>query len=202
MNMFASVSIGIAIVSVVGVVLARSASSERNPTHPAKVPDQPAQESMKAARDHAWLKQLVGEWDSTLKMHGHPDQPPAESKGSDSVRAIGDYWVVAETTTTMMGAPYSGVLSLGYDRTKQRFHGTWIDSTASALWIYTGTLNEAGDTLTLETEGPSPQQAAKTIKYRQIIQITGKDSRTMSLSVNAEGGKWMTIITNEYRRTK
>lgn len=188
MKTYSSVGIGLLVFSLVGIVLAQ-------PANPGKEPVQPA-------RDHQWLKQLVGEWDSTLKMYGLPDQPPAESKGTDSVRSVGEHWIVAETKTTLMGTPYSGIMSLGYDQAKQRFHGTWIDSTASALWIYTGTLNEAGDMLMLEAEGPSPQNASKTIKYKQIIQITGKDSRTMSLSVKTEGGNWMKIITNENIRKK
>ena len=200
MNMFASLSIGIVFVSVVGGVLAQSANSGEDATQSAKAPEQSTKDAVKPARDHAWLEQLVGEWGLTLKMYGQPDQPPAESMGADTVRAVGEHWVIAETMTTMMGAPYSGVMSLGYDQTKQRFHGAWIDSFGSGLWIYTGTLNEAGDTLTLETEGPSPQQAGKTIKYRQVIQITGKDNRTMNLSVETEGGQWMRIVTNEYSR--
>lgn len=190
MKKFAILSISIAIALFVSGVLAQS-------PEPTKVQDEPA-----PARDHEWLKQLVGEWDVTFKINMQPDQPPAESAGTDSVRALGDHWVVAETKTTMMGAPYSGILSLGYDPQKKRFHGTWIDSFGGHLWIYKGTLNDAGDTLTLATEGPSMQTPDKTARYKEIIQMTGKDSRTFTSSIETDDGTWMKIVTIEYRRKK
>lgn len=154
-------------------------------------------------KDHEWLKQLVGEWDVTFKISMQPDQPPAESAGTDSVRMLGDYWVVAETKSTMMGAPFSGILSLGYNALKEQFNGTWIDSMGGQLWVYKGTLNDAGDALTLETEGPSLTEGPdKTARYKEVIQITGKDSRTFTSNTETEPGKWMKILTIEYRRKK
>jgi hypothetical protein len=150
------------------------------------------------AKDHEWLKQLVGEWDIQFKMY----MPRAEAAGTDSVRALGDHWVVAETKTTMMGAPYSGILSLGYNPLKKHFNGTWIDSFGGHLWVYKGTLNDAGDTLTLETEGPSIQGPDKTARYKEVIQITGEDSRTFTSSIETDDGTWMKLLTIEYHRKK
>ncbi len=164
---------------------------------------QPPEPAGAPARDHGWLKQLVGEWDTQFKMYMQPGQPPAESTGTDSVRALGDHWILAETRTTMMGAPYNGILSLGYDAVKRRFNGTWIDSFGGHLWVYKGTLNEAGDTLTLETEGPSLLQGPdKTARYREVIQMTGQDSRTFTSSTEAGDGTWVEILTIEYKRKK
>jgi len=188
MKKFAILSISIAIALFVNGVLAQS-------PEPSKVQDAPA-------KDHEWLKQLVGEWDVQFKMYMQPDQPPAEFAGTDTVRALGNHWVVAETKTTMMGAPYSGILSLGYNPLKKHFNGTWIDSFGGYLWVYKGTLNDIGDTLTLETEGPSLQAPDKTARYKEVIQFTGKDSRTFTSSFETEDGKWVKILTIEYRKKK
>ncbi len=186
MKKFATLSAGIAIMLVVSGVLAQSA--------------EPMTEQDEPARDHQWLKQLVGEWDVQFKMYIQPDQPPSEAAGTDSVRAIGDHWVIAETKSTMMGAPFSGMLSLGYDPQKKNFNATWIDSMGGYLWVYKGTLNDVGDTLTLETEGPSMQNLNETARYNEVITITGKDTRTFSSSIEVEDGQWMTILEAEYRR--
>src|SRR5262249_43491407 len=151
----------------------------------------PAADPQKAAapaRDQAWLEQLVGEWDVKFSIYIQPDQPPAESSGTDSVRALGAHWVVAETKTTMMGAAYHGILSLGYNAQKKQFGGTWIDSMGGHLWVYQGTLNDAGDTLTLDTQGPSLQSPDQTARYREVIQITGEDRRTFTSSIEAGDG--------------
>jgi hypothetical protein len=170
------------------------------------VPEQsaaPTKENEAPARDHQWLKQLTGEWDVTFRMYMQPDQPPVESAGTDSVRTLGEHWIIAETKSTVMGSPYHGMLSLGYNALTKQFNGTWIDSFGGQLWVYKGTLNDAGDTLTLETEGPSLTQGPdKTARYREIIQITGKDSRTFNSSMEKEDGTWMKVVSIEYRRKK
>jgi hypothetical protein len=193
MKKFAILSIAGALsVSSVGV-FAQSAEPTKNGV---------SAEASEPAKRREWLKQLVGEWDLQCKMYIQPDQPPAESAGTDSVRALGEHWVVAEAKSTMMGAPFNGILSLGYDPQEKRFHGTWIDSMGGHLWVYKGTLNDAGDTLTLETEGPCMQDLSKTARYKEIIQVTGKDSRTFTSNIETEDGKWTKILSIEYRRKK
>lgn len=164
-------------------------------------PSEPVTAQGEPARDHEWLKQLVGEWDVQFKMYMQPDQPPMEAAGTDSVRTLGDQWIIAETKTTMMGVPYNGILTLGYSPLKEHFIGTWIDSFGGCLWVYKGTLNDAGDTLTLETEGPSLLEGpAKTARYKEVIQITGKDTRTFNSTMETPDGTWMKVVTIEHRR--
>ena len=155
-----------------------------------------AAQSSEPAKGHEWLQQLVGEWDARFRMLGQPEVP-----GTDSVRALGSHWVVAETKTTMLGAPFSGRLSLGYDPLKGHFNATWVDSMGGHLWVYEGTLDEGRDTLTLETEGPSLGDPGKSARYKEIIRMTGEDSRTFTSSIETDDGTWMEILTAEYRRT-
>jgi len=182
---------GIAIAFLVCGVLAQS-------PEPAKVQDAPTKE-----KNHEWLKQLVGEWEIQFKMYMQPGQPPAEAPGTASVRTLGEHWIVAEIKTTMMGTPYTGIHSLGYNAMKKHFNGTWIDSFGGLLWVYKGTLNDAGDALTLETEGPSALQGPdKTARYKEVMQITDKDSPTYTSSIETEDGTWMKIVTFEYHRKR
>lgn len=165
-------------------------------------PPEPAPAAAKSARDHGWLKQMVGEWHVKFAINMGPDQPPMEAEGTDSVRALGESWIIAEMKTTMMGAPYNGILSLGYNAQKEQFHGTWIDSFGGYLWVYKGTLNDAGDTLTLETSGPSPMDSETMVQYREVIQIIGEDSRSFESSFESEEGTWTRLVTIEYHRKK
>jgi len=149
-----------------------------------------------------WLQQLVGQWDADSKMYVEPGEPPTEATGTDTVRAIGDHWIVAQMDTTVFGEPFSGIMSIGYDASKAHYVATWIDTMSGHLWVYKGTLNEARDTLTLETEGPSIEGGGKTARYRESLRITGKDTRTFTSTIETADGSWMTILSTEYRRTK
>ncbi len=149
-----------------------------------------------------WLKQLVGEWDTQYKMYMQQDQPPMESDGSDSVRALGDHWILAEMESTFMDAPIGGMLSIGYNGQKEHFNATWMDTMSGHLWVYEGALNDAGDALMLRTEGPSMEGPDKTARYREVITIKDKNHRTFTSHIEQEDGTWMKILEAEYTRKK
>lgn len=152
-------------------------------------------------KEHAWLQQFVGEWEADVEMN-MPGMPPSTSKGTESTRAIGGFWVLAENKGTMLDKPFTGLLTLGYDPEKKQFIGTWVDSMTSHLWVYEGTLNEAGTMLTLNSEGPCPTAPGKLSKFKETIEFKSKDHKVFTSSMQDENGKWVTGGTIDYRRAK
>jgi hypothetical protein len=159
-------------------------------------------EMPKPVKEHAWLAQLAGEWESTMKCIGMPGQPPAEGKSSEKARMLGGFWIVSEGDGEMMGGKFSSLLTLGYDPEKKKFIGTWVDSMTSTMWTYTGTLDEATNTLTLETEGPNPMAPGKTAKFKEVIVIKDKDHKTFTSNIQGEDGKWTEMMTATSTRKK
>jgi hypothetical protein len=153
------------------------------------------------AAPEKWVQQLVGEWESEAKLIFAPGQPPVESKGSESVRAVGN-WILAETKATTPLGPMTGIMTVGYDPEKKHFVGTWIDSMNSYLWSYKGTLDATGKILTLEAEGPNPAEPGKLGKFRDVIEVKGKDEKTLTASMLGPDGQWTTFMTVSYRRAK
>lgn len=152
-------------------------------------------------KEHEWLQQLVGEWTVESEMMMGPGMPPVKTTGSESARAIGGLWVVAELKGTMpTGGPMSAMLTLGYNPEKKKYVGTWVDSVMNHMWHYEGTLDATGKILTLETEGPNMMSPGKTAKYRDVIEIKSKDHKTLTSSAMGEDGKWMTFGTSHYKR--
>lgn len=150
--------------------------------------------------EHRWLQQHVGEWESVTKMLAGPDLPEAETRSLDRVRKVGEFWTLTEAEAAPGGSPFTAVLTLGYDPEKASFVGTWIDSTSSMLWHYTGKLDEAGQALTLETEGPLPWDPSARGRYREIWEFQGPDHRTFTSTVQKEDGTWMPWVKTESRR--
>lgn len=153
-------------------------------------------------KEHEWLQQLAGEWDGEFELFMEPGQPPMKSKGTERVRALGGFWVVAETSGDFMGTPMAGLLTLGYDPAKGRYVGTWVDSMTSHLWTYEGTVDQAGRVLTLRTEGPCHLAADGRANFREVIELKGKDEKTFTSSVQTDDGQWITIMKATYRRKK
>ena len=47
-------------------------------------------------KEHEWLKQFVGEWDTDMEAIMGPGQPPMKCKGSMSSKPVGPFWVLNE----------------------------------------------------------------------------------------------------------
>jgi hypothetical protein len=70
-------------------------------------------------KKHKWLKQLEGEWVTESEMLMVPGQPPVKCKGTEVVRSLGGFWTVGEIKSDFMGTPVTGIMTLGYDRSRK-----------------------------------------------------------------------------------
>lgn len=150
-------------------------------------------------KEHQWLQQLVGEWESDVHVY-MPGQPEMTSKGVETVRAVGGFWTVSENKGSMMGDPFTGLLTLGYDPASGKYIGTWIDSMSSMLWKYEGKLDESKTKLTLETTGPSCMDPTATADYRETLELKGKNQKVFESHVKGPDGNWTKMMRIEYRR--
>jgi hypothetical protein len=153
-------------------------------------------------KEHEWLKQLVGEWETEAEMIVAPGQPPVTSKGTENIRSLGGFWSVAEMTTECQGVTVNGVMTIGYNPEKKKYVGTWVCSMDNKLWHYEGTLDATGTVLTLETEGPSIIAPGTTAKMRDVIEIKDKDHKVFTSFIQMEDGKWVSFMTMNSRRKK
>jgi hypothetical protein len=151
-------------------------------------------------KEHEWLKQFVGEWETEAEMVLEPGKPPVKSRGTESARLLGGFWIVSEFKGEFLGVPMTGIMTVGYDTQKKKYVGTFVCSSCDQLWKYEGTVK--GQVLTLETEGPNPTTPGKTCKMRDVMEIKGNDLRMLTSSLQAEDGKWVTFMTMTARRKK
>jgi hypothetical protein len=153
----------------------------------------------KPAPEHEWLKQLVGEWTTEGECVAGPDQPPIKMKGTESVTAVGGFWVRAANQGEIMGMPFEGHLTLGYDAAKKHYVGSWIDNMSGHLWTYRGSVD--GRKLTLDAEGPSMLDPTKPAKYRETLEIKSADHKVFTSSIEKDGA-WTLFMTIHYHRKK
>lgn len=152
--------------------------------------------------EHAWLQQLVGEWDIENEIVPAPGQPAMKCQGHESVRAVGGFWIVSHLSSSAGGESMQAVLTLGYDPATKRYVGTWIDSSNSFLWKYDGALDAERKVLTLEAEGPNPMDHFKTARFRDITEFKSPDERVLRSQIQQANGEWVTFVTGVARRTQ
>jgi hypothetical protein len=151
-------------------------------------------------KQHAWLQKFVGTWEADVEATVDPSQPPMKSKGTETSRMVGGFWLIAEGKNDAF--PFSYVTTLGYDTGKQKYVGTWVDSMTDRLWTYEGSVDETGKILTMETAGPCPLVPGKIFKFREVTEFKSPDHRVFTSAIQGEDGKWTTILTVNSRRKK
>ena len=160
-----------------------------------------AMQSSNTLEQHQWLRQLVGEWSVSGALM-EPDGASVVWDSRESIRAIGDFWIVAEGTADGDGQPYVSLMTLGYDPNKEAFVGSWIDTMLTTMWSFVGQLDESGRVLTFESEGPSFADPSATTRYREQIEIVSSEVKRTTSSALGEDGSWTTFMTREARREK
>jgi Protein of unknown function (DUF1579) len=154
-------------------------------------------------KEHRWLQRLLGNWTSEMDCPAGPDQPAGTVRGTETVRSIGDLWVVCEGKADMPGGGTgTTVMTLGYDPARQKFVGTFIGSMMTHMWVYEGTLDAAGNVLTLDTEGPRFDGKDGMAKYKDVIELPDDTNRVLWSQSQGDDGQWTRFMTANYRRVR
>lgn len=156
----------------------------------------------KSQKEHQWLQKLVGEWTYESEASMGADQPAEKATGTETVRSLGELWIVAEGQGEMPGCgTATTIMTIGYDPQKQQFTGTWVGSMMTYLWLYDGELDATEKILTLNSEGPAmSDEAGKLAKYRDVIEFKNDAHRVMTSHVLGDDGQWHQFMTVNYRR--
>ena len=140
--------------------------------------------------EHEMLKKDVGTWDATIEMF-MPGAPPAVSKGTETVTMMGGFWQLTEFKSEMMGQPFEGRGTTGYDPAKKKYVGTWVDTMAPAYYTVEGTYDAATKTLTGLMDGPDPSgvvtKTKETTEWKdadnRVFTMFGPDGKSVSMRI-------------------
>lgn len=157
-----------------------------------------------ATSHHQWLRRMIGEWTFEGTADMGPGQQSMKSSGTETVRALGDLWVICEGQSTMPDDGGTGymVMTLGYSPDKNAYVGSWIGSMMTHLFTYEGNINGCGDVLPLHTMGPSFKGDGKLAPYIDAITFVNNDERWLTSSAQQEDGSWKEFMKTVYKRKK
>jgi hypothetical protein len=160
-------------------------------------------ETQQPHENHHWLMQFLGDWSCVMECPGPPGQPPVILNGRERVRALGGLWIIGEMESEMPGGGISlSVVTLGYDEQAGRFTGTFISSVMSSLWLYDGELDAERRVLALYADGPDFAAPGQVARYRDEMQLTGADERSLRSYVQDAAGVWQPMLTARFTREK
>ena len=145
------------------------------------------------------LKQDVGVWDATVETMTEAGGKPNVSKGVETNALLGGgLWLIQDFKGEFMGAPFQGHGVTGYDPSKKKYVGTWVDSMSTGLSTTEGTYDPKTKTLTSQFEGPGPD--GKTMKMRTTSEWKDAHTRVFTMYSPAGQGEEFAMMKITYKR--
>jgi hypothetical protein len=131
--------------------------------------------------EHKMLEPLVGTWHAEVKVWMDPGQSPQVSSGTLQRKSILDGRFIQEDVQgKMMGQPFRGIGTLGYDRAKQKYVTTFIDSMSTAIQSAQGDYDQSTRTWTFKNEDTCPI-THKHIKMRDTLRVISPNEEVMEM---------------------
>lgn len=152
-------------------------------------------------KQHEMLQRLAGEWEANAEV-SMPGDATMKFESTENIRKLGPFWIVSESTGTVGDTPIESKLTLGYDLTKNKIVGSWIDSVQSYQWVYEGEFDDTGKVLTLETTGPCPMKPGTMSNFKEVLELKDKNTKVFTSSMQQEDGTWIQIMSVESKRKK
>ncbi|HAO46975.1 MAG TPA: DUF1579 domain-containing protein [Ferruginibacter sp.] len=182
-------------------------SATKPETAPATPPDTAAMnkafaEFMAPGPMHKWMEKTNGTWEADITQWMDPKAPPMKSKATLVQSSIlGGRYVTTKFKGTMMGAPFEGLSTMGYDNAKKIFVSTWIDNLGTGIVHMTGTYNETTKTLSLKGYQTNALNG-KDGNIREEMTTIDDDSYSMVMYGDGFDGKEMKWMEATVRRKK
>ena len=130
------------------LLAAEDKKSEKQMDHQARM--EAYQKLATPGEPHKLLTSQAGSWTTKTKSWMDPGKPPLESTGTCEDKAILDgRFLQQECTGEMMGQPYIGIGTHGYDNLTNKYVTTWMDSMGTGIFFMDGTASTDGKTITL-----------------------------------------------------
>ncbi len=149
----------------------------------------------KPGPEHERLKKMEGTWDATIKMGD------SESKGVSTYKMdLGGLWLFSQFKGEFGGAPFSGRGVDGYDTSKKKYVGAWVDSMDNGIFAFEGTYDAATKTQTMKGEGKG--QDGKPVMHTMTTVMKDPDTMVWTMSAPGPDGKNNVMMTITYKRRK
>lgn len=149
------------------------------------------------------MKSFSGKWTAEATMY-EPGKPPQTSPGTmTNMPMLGDRYVHHMFKGSMMGMPFEGAGTMGYDNAQKKYVGTWMDSMSTSTMVMTGAYDEAKKQYTMTGEMPDcSKEGMPMVKCKEVITVQDDDHHTMEMWGPDPSGKEMKMMEIKYTRAK
>jgi hypothetical protein len=148
---------------------------------------------------HAAMAETAGTYDVALKSWMEPGGPPMESSGTATRKMSLDGRVmIEEFEGSVMGMPFSGLGTHGYDNVTGRYWSTWLDSMSTGIMVSEGTCDE-DQSCTFKGSWNDPVKK-KPVESRMTTHWTSPTTQVFEMYGPGPDGKEMKMMELTYTK--
>ncbi len=152
---------------------------------------------------HKMVASWDGKWKTEISSWMSPDAPPTKSTGTSvNKMVLGGRYQESVHTSTMMGMPFEGHGTMGYDNAKKIFISTWIDNLGSGIIKLEGAWDAATKSIVLKGMCVDPA-SGKDCEMKEVFKVVDDNTHVMEMyGPNPKDGKEMKMMEMKFSRTK
>lgn len=159
-----------------------------------------AMKAMSPGENHKHLSWYAGDWTFTNRMWMDPSQPPLESTGTMKGELIlGGRYAQTHWQGSMMGMPFEGRGTDGYDNLKKQYVSSWVDNMGTGILLFTGTCENGGKKCMMKGDMIDPM-TGKPGYMRSVTTWTDQNNFTMEMYGAGGDGKEVKMMEMVVKR--
>lgn len=158
-------------------------------------------EYMTPSSAHKMMAKNVGEWETTMQMWEAPNSKPTKSEGTcKSEMILGGRYMESKYSGKVMGMPFEGISTDGFDNAKQVYVNTWVDNMGTGIMHSEGKYDEATKTVNYVGTMFDPMQNTD-VSYRQTMQTIDDNHMVMEMfNINKDNKEYKSLRVEYVRK--
>ncbi len=151
---------------------------------------------------HEMIASWNGIWNAENTQWMDSKAPPAITKGTATNKMIlGGRFQEMNYKGEIMGMPFEGIGTLGYDNALQIFTSTWIDNMGTGVMTMEGQWDEATKTINFKGKSTDPM-TKKTMDMREVFTVIDANNQKMEMFGKGMDGKEFKMMEIKFTRKK
>ncbi len=147
------------------------------------------QDYMTPGEPHKMLAKSNGTWNEEVTSWMMPGAPPTKSVSvAENKMIMNGLYQQSTHKGTMMGQPFEGISTVGYDNAKKMYVSTWIDNMGSGIMYMEGVWDDK--TKSIEFKGTcTDPMTSKVMNVREIFKMIDEKTQFMEMYMPGPDGK-------------
>lgn len=152
---------------------------------------------------HKMMASWNGTWNTDISSWMDEKTPPMKSTGkSINTMVLNGLYQQSTHTSIMMGMPFEGHGTLGYDNAKKLFVSSWVDNLGSGIIKLEGPWDAASKTITLKGTCIDPS-SGKECEMKEVFKVIDDNTQQMEMyGPSSKDGKEMKMMEMKFVRAK